>query len=158
MLKAVTHRGVHVGLLVGLLLRLRLFLLMLSATPGRLSQGLLACAGHVSYMPITGLRALRGLAGWLGFLRMAALFFAAHVCGVRSTLFRRTPTGCTFLRCRGKRCQPRAFLDVSLHLLARGGYGLKAAPTSETRIVMCADNMVKISRIILDGIRTKCTA
>ena len=68
------------------------------------------------------------------------------------------PTGRTFLRCHGKRGQPGAFLDVSLHLLARGGYGLKAAPTSETRVIMHADNMVKIGRIILDGIRTKWTA
>ena len=46
---------------------------------------------------------------------------------------------------------------MSLHLLARGGYGLKAAPTSETRVVMHADNMVKIGQIVLDGIRAKWT-
>ena len=68
------------------------------------------------------------------------------------------PTGRTFLQCRGRRGQPGAFLDVNLHLLARGGYGTKAGPTSETHIVMRADNMVKVGRIILDGVRTKWTA
>ena len=109
-------------------------------------------------MPITGLRVLRGLAGQLGFLGTAAFLFASHVFGVRSTLFRRMPTGHTFLQCRGRRGQPGAFLDVILHLLARGGYGTKAGPTSETRIVMRADNMVKVGRIILDGVRAKWTA
>ena len=103
-LKAVTRHGVRVGLLAGLLLlRLSLFLLMLSAAPGRFGRGLLARAGHVSYVPITGLRVLRGLASQLGFLRMAAFLFAAHVLGVGSTLFRQMPTGHTFLRCCGKR-------------------------------------------------------
>ena len=92
MLKAVTRRGVCVGLLAGLLLllRLSLFLLMLRAAPGRFGRHLLARAGCASYAPITGLRVLRGLAGQLGFLRMAAFLFAAHVFGVRSTLFRRS--------------------------------------------------------------------
>ena len=48
---------------------------MLSVAPGRFCQGLLAHAGHASYVPITGLRVLRGLAGQLGFLRMAAFLF-----------------------------------------------------------------------------------
>ena len=89
MLKAVMCHGVHVRLLAGLLLlRLSLFLLMLSAAPSRFDRGLLACAGRMSYMPITGLRVLRGLASWLGFLRTAAFLFAAHMLGVRSTLLR----------------------------------------------------------------------
>ena len=72
------HHGVRVELLAGflLLVRLCLFLLMLSAAPGRFSRGLLACAGRTSYAPITGLRVLRGLAGRLGFLRTAAFLFA----------------------------------------------------------------------------------
>ena len=84
------RHGVCVGLLAGflLLLCLRLFLLMLSAAPGRFGRGLLAHAGRTSYAPITGLRVLRGLAGRLGLLRMAAFLFAAHMFGVRSTLFR----------------------------------------------------------------------
>ena len=159
MLKAVTCHGMHVGLLVGflLLVRLCLFLLMLSAVLGRFGHGLLARTGHVSYAPITGLRVLRGLAGQLGFLGMAAFLFASHVFGVRSTLFRRTPTGHTFLRCRGRRGQPGSFLDVNLYLLARGGYGTKAGPTSETRIVMRADNMVKVGRI-MDSMTRVCRA
>ena len=108
-------------------------------------------------MPITGLRVLRGLAGWLGFLGTAAFLFASHVFGARSTLFRRTPTGHTFLRCPGRRGQPGAFLNVILHLLARGGYGTKADPTCEIRIIMCADNMVKVGRIVLDGVRAEWT-
>ena len=102
-LKAVMCHGVHVGLLVGLLLFFGLFLLMLSAAPGRFGRGLLAHAGRASYTPITGLRVLVGLASRLGFLRMAALLFAVHVLGVGSTLLRQTPTGHTFLRCCGKR-------------------------------------------------------
>ena len=102
-LKAVTRHGVRVRLLAGLLLCLSLFLLMLSAAPGRFGRGLLTRAGRASYAPITGLRVLRGLACRLGFLRMAAFLLAAHVFGVRSTLLRRTPTGHTFLRCRWKR-------------------------------------------------------
>ena len=47
MLKAVTRHGVRVGLLAGLLLlRLSLFLLMLSAAPGRFGRGLLTHAGR----------------------------------------------------------------------------------------------------------------
>ena len=45
-----------------------------------------------------------------------------------------------------------------LHLLNRGGYGTETGTTSEARIVMRADNMVKVARIVLDGIRTKWTA
>ena len=111
----------------------------------------------MSYAPITGLRVLRGLAGWLGFLGTVAFLFASHVFGARSTLFRQMPTGRTFLRCRGRRGQPRAFLNVILHLLARGGYGTKAGPTCEIRIVMRADNMVKVGRIVLDGVCTEWT-
>ena len=80
-LKAVTRHGVHVGLLVGLLLlHLSLFLLMLSAAPGRFSRGLLARAGCASYAPITGLRVLRGLASRLGISQNGCLSFChAHV-------------------------------------------------------------------------------
>ena len=45
-----------------------------------------------------------------------------------------------------------------LHLLARGGYGTKAGPTCKTRVIMHADNMVKVGWIVLDGIRAKWTA
>ena len=111
----------------------------------------------MSYAPITGLRVLRGLAGRLGFLGTVAFLFASHVFGARSTLFRRMPTGHTFLRYRGRRGQPGAFLNVILHLLARGGYGTKAVPTCEIRVIMRADNMVKVGRIVLDGLRAERT-
>ena len=160
MFKAVTHHGVRVGLLAGfLLLRLRLLLLLMpSAAPGGFGRGLLARSGRAGYAPITGLRVLRGLAGQLGFLRMTTFLAAAHMFGVRSTLFRRMPTGRTFLRRCGKRRQPGAFLDVSLHLLDGGGYDTETGTTSETRVVMRADNMVKVGRIVLDGICAKWTA
>ena len=131
---------------------------MLSAAPGRLGRSLLARAGRASYAPITGLGVLGGLAGWLGFLRMAAFLLFTHVLGFRNTLLRRMPTGHTFLRWRNKSGQPGAFLDVFLHLLNRRSYGTETGATSEARIVMCADNMVEIRRIILDGIRAKWTA
>ena len=159
-LRTVMRYRVCVGLLAGflLLVRLCLFLLVLSAASGSFGRGFLARGGRASYAPITGLRVLGGLAGWLGFLRTAAFLSSVHMFGVRSTLFRQMPNGRTFLRCHGRRGQPGAFLDVNLHLLDRGGYGTKAGPTSETRIVMCADNMVKVGRIVLDGVRAKWTA
>ena len=147
------HR-VRVRLLAGFLLLARLrLLLMLGPALCWSSCAFLTRASRVSYAPITGLRVLRGLAGRLGILRTAAFLFASHVFGAWSTLFRRTPTGRTFLQCRGRRGQPGAFLNVILHLLARGGYGTKAGPTCETRVVMRADNMVKVGRIILNGVR-----
>ena len=88
---------------------------------------------------------------------MAAFLFASHVFGAWSTLFRQMPTRHTFLRCRGRRGQPGAFLNVILHLLARGGYGTKAGPTCETRVIMRVDNMVKVGRIVLDGLCAKWT-
>ena len=158
MLKAVMRHRVHVRLLAGFLLLVHLHLfLMPGVVPGWSGCAFLARAGHTSYAPITSLRVLRGLAGWLGFLRMAAFLFALHVFGTRNTLFRWTPTGHTFLWCRGRRGQPGAFFNVVLHLLARGGYGTKAGPTCKIHIVMCADNMVKVGRIILDGIHTEWT-
>ena len=45
-----------------------------------------------------------------------------------------------------------------LYLLNRGGDGTEIGTTSEARIVMRADNMVKIGRIILDSICAKWTA
>ena len=45
-----------------------------------------------------------------------------------------------------------------LHLLNRGGYGTETGATSKARVVMRADNMVKVGQIVLDGIRTKWTA
>ena len=150
------HQGVRVGLLAVLLLLS--LLLMLSATPGGLSWSLLARAGRASYTPITGLRVLGGLASWLGFLRTAAFLLFTHVLGFRNTLLRRMPTGRTFLRWRKKRGQPGAFLDVFLHLLNRGSYGTETGATSEAHVVMRADNMVKICRIVLDGIRAKWTS
>ena len=103
------------------------------------------------------LRVLRGLAGWLGFLGTATFLFVSHMFGAWSTLFRQTPTGRTFLRCLGRRGQPGAFLNVILHLLARGGYGTKAGPTCKTRVIIRADNMVKVGQIILDSVRAKWT-
>ena len=48
------RRGVHVGLLAGLLLLLRLSLfLMLRAVPGRFSWHLLACTGRASYVHLS---------------------------------------------------------------------------------------------------------
>ena len=47
---------------------------------------------------------------------------------------------------------------MSLHLLDRGGYGTETGTTSETHVVMRTDNMVKVGRIVLDGIRAKWTA
>ena len=96
-------------------------------------------------------------AGCLGFLGMAAFLFALHIFGARSTLFRWTPTGHAFLWCRWRRGQPRAFLNVILHLLARGGDGTKAGSTCKIRIVMHADNMVKVGWIVLDGVRAEWT-
>ena len=151
------HR-VRVGLLAGFLLLVCLQLLLMPGLAlGRSGCAFLTHAGHTSYAPITGLRVLRGLAGRFGLLGMAAFLFASHVFGAWSTLFRQTPTGHTFLRCRGRRGQPGAFLNVILHLLARGGYGTKAGPTCETHVVMHTDNMVKVGRIILDGVRAKWT-
>ena len=153
-LKAVTRHRMPVGLLAGFFLWL---LLMPGAVPGWSGCAFLAHASRASYAPITSLRVLRGLAGWLGFLGTAAFLFALHVFGARKTLFRWTPTGCTFLRCRGRRGQPGTFLNVILHLLARGGYGTKAGPTCKICVVMHADNMVKVGRIILDGVSTERT-
>ena len=131
---------------------------MLSAAPGRLGRSLLAHAGHTSYAPITGLRVLGGLASRLGFLRTAAFLLFTHMLGFRNTLLRQTPTGRTFLRWHKKSGQPGAFLDVFLHLLNRGSYGTETGATSKARVVMHADNMVKVGRIILDGISAKWTA
>ena len=154
-LKAVTRHRVHVGLLAGFLLVRLCLLLMPGAVSGWSGCALLARAGCVSYAPITGLRVLRGLACWLWFLRTAAFLLASYVFGARSTLFRWTPTRCTFLWCHGRRVQPRAFLNVTLHLLARGGDGTKAGSTCEICVVMHADNMVKVGWIILDGVRAE---
>ena len=149
----------HVGLLAGFLLLVRLrLLLMLGAASGWSSCAFLACAGRASYAPITGLGVLRGLASWLGFLRTAAFLFALHVFGARSTLFRQMPTGHTFLRCRVRRGQPRAFLNVILHLLARGGDGTKVGSTCKIRVVMRTDDMVKVGQIVLDGVCAEQTA
>ena len=130
---------------------------MPGAALGRSGCAFLTCTSRMSYAPITGLRVLRGLASWLGFLRTAAFLFALHVFGARSALFRRMPTGRALLRHHGRRGQPRALLDVILHLFARGGDGTKASSTSEARVVMHANNMVKVGRIVLDGVRTEWT-
>ena len=89
--------------------------------------------------------------GWLP-------FFLPRTCFEPGALFLgEHPPGALSLQCCGRRGQPGAFLDVILHLLARGGYGTKAGSTWETRIVMHADNMVKVGRIVLDGVRAKWT-
>ena len=131
---------------------------MLSTAPGRLGRSLLTCAGRASYMPITGLRVLGALDGRLGFLGTAAFLLFTHMLGFRNTLLRRTPTGRTFLGWRNKSGQPGTFLDVIFHLLSRRSYDTETGATSEARVVMCADNMVEIRRIVLDGIRAKWTA
>ena len=69
----------------------------------------------------------------------------------------RTPTRHAFLRCRGRRGQPGTFLDVILHLLARGGDGTKTGSTCKVHVVMRADNMVKVGRVVLDGVRAEWT-
>ena len=143
-------------LLAGLLL-FSLFL-MLSTAPGGLGRSFLTRAGHAGYVPITGLGVLGVLDGRLGFLGAAAFLLFARVLGFRNTLLRRTPTGCTLLRWRNKSGQPATFLDVFFHLLSRRSYDTEIGATSEARVVMCADNMVEICRIVLDGIRAKWTA
>ena len=80
-------------------------------------------------------------------------FFLPCTCLEPGTLFLgKRPPGTLFLGCHGRRGQPGAFLDVILHLLARGGDGTKAGSTCKIRIVMRANNMVKVGRIILDGV------
>ena len=157
-LRAVTCHRVRVGLLAGFLLLVHLHLLLMpGAALGRSGCAFLTRTGHASYMPIPGLRVLRGLASWLGLLRMVAFLFALYVFGARSTLFRWTPTGHAFLRHHGRRGQSGEFLNVILHLLARGGDGTKAGSTSKAHVVMHADNVVKVGRIILDSVHTEWT-
>ena len=55
----------------------------------------------------------------------------------------------------GKRGKPTALRKVSLQLLTRHGYGVKACPTHEARMVMRANNVVEVHWIILDGIHAE---
>ena len=98
------RRGVRVGLLAGfLLLRLRLFLLMLSAAPGRFGRGLLAHAGRVSYAPITG---LRGLAGRWDFSERLP-FFLLRTCLESGALFLgERPPGALYCDAVGRGANP----------------------------------------------------
>ena len=156
MWKTVTRLRVHVGLLAGFLLLVHLCLLMPGVAPRWFGCVFLACAGRMSYMPIPGLRVLlRCLAGWSWFFGMMAFLLALYEFGARSTFLGWTPTARTFLWCHGKRGQPGVFLKVLLHLLAWGGYSSEAGPTCEIRIVMHADNVVEVGRIILDGVHAE---
>ena len=145
----------HVGLLAGFLLVRLCLLLMPGVAPRWFNCAFLAHASHVSYVPITSLRVLRCLAGWLRFFRMMAFLLASYVFGARSTLLRWMPTAHTFLWCRGGRGQPGAFLKVLLHLLGWGCYRTDAGPTCQICIVMHVDNVVEVGQIILDGVRAE---
>ena len=44
---------------------------------------------------------------------------------------------------------------MPLHLLTRRGYGTEAGSTHKICAVMCANNVVEVGRIILDGLCTE---
>ena len=150
--KAVAHLGVRAGSLAGLLLLVCLhFLLPPGVVLWWFSCALLACAGHMSYMPITGLRIfLECHIDWLWFPGMTTFLLASYMFGLGAwtpmgTLLGWTLTAHTFMwRYLGKRGQPGALVKVPLHLLTRRGYGTEAGPTHETRVVMCANNVVEV--------------
>ena len=146
----------RVRLLAGLLLFG--LLLVLSVVPGRLGRSLLTHAGHAGCTPVAGLGVLGALDGQLGFLGAAAFLLFTRVLGFRSTLLGRAPTGCTFLRWHSESGRPGTFLDVIFHLLSGGGCGAGTGAASEARVLMCADNMVEVRRIVLGGIRARWTA
>ena len=150
--KTVMRLKVHVGLFAGFLLLVHLHLLLApDVAPRWFSCALLAHAGHMSYVSITGLGVLlRCLAGWPRFFWMTA-FLASYVFGARGTLLGWMPTACTFLWHCGRRGQPGAFLKVLLHLLTWWGYSTKAGPTCK----MCTDNVVEVGQIILDGVHAE---
>ena len=154
----------HARLLARLLL---VHLLCLLLAPGvmlwGLSGALLTHTSCASQTPIAGLRVfLRCRLGRLQFPGMMTLLvLASSVFGLGAwapmgTFLRRMLTTRTFLWWfLGKRGQPGALGKVLLQLLTRRGYGVKACPTHETHVVMRADNVVEVCRIILDGIRAE---
>ena len=155
--KAVTCFMARVGLLAGFLLLVHLrLLLMLGVVPRWFSCAFLARAGCAGYVPIPRLRVLlRCQAGWSWFSEWRPFFLASYVFGARGTLLGWTLTAHTFLRHHGRRGQPRAFVNVPLHLLTWWGYSTKAGPACEIQVVMHADNVVEVDRIILDGVHAE---
>ena len=160
--KAVVCLGVCARSIAGLLLMRLHFLLPPVVVLWWFGCALLAHTGRTSYTPIAGLRIFLGCrVDWLRFPRMTTFLLASCMFGLATwtpmgTLLGWTLTAHTFLwHCLGKRGQPRALIKVPLHLLTWHGYGTEAGPTRETRVVMHADNVVEVCRIIPDCIHAE---